>query len=354
MVRMRAVALLRVGGHLPAETAAALHLCERTLRSWDAGWKKDRLAITSRGRPPGISTPQDIAKMLALLWVLGPNTGWETLRPFLPGVTRRELRRLLHRTRQRWRRLSRLGALSLRWLEPGTVWATDFTDAPTPIEGTYPYILTVRDLSSGMTLLALPCEHEDEATASAALKTLFLQFGAPLILKMDNGSAFIADDFRALLEAHRVIPLYSPPRLPSYNGACEAGGGAIKTRAHHLAARVGRPGEWTLDDVEGARLLCNRLGRPQGEGTQSPEDRWNTRRPIEDKQRALLSEAVDKHLAAERSLRGFLLEREPSLEELASMRRAAIARALLDRGLLQFRTRRVSPPISSFLAAVFS
>jgi transposase InsO family protein len=291
---------------------------------------------------------------LGLLWVLGPTTGWETLRPYLPDVGRRELRRLLRRTRKAWKRLDRVGALALSWKRPGTVWAMDFTDAPRPIEGLYPRMLLVRDLASGQTLLALPCEDETAWTAVAALKSLFLEHGAPLVLKADNGSAFIAHTMKALCFSFGVTLLYSPTYYPAYNGACEAGVGAIKTRVHHLAARAGRPGEWTLDDVEGARLQANETGRPLGASGPVPEERWNARRPIGDLERDLFLEDVARNLDTEQSLRGFTSEREPDPVERASCDRAAIARTLGEHGLLEFRTRRVTPPISSLFSAIFS
>ena len=81
--------------------------------------------------------------------------------------------------------------------------------------------------------------------------------GAPLVLKSDNGSAFVASAFEALLAGLRVWQLLSPPRLPSYNGSCEAGIGSMKARTHHQATRLGRAGEWTCDDAEAARQQAN-------------------------------------------------------------------------------------------------
>ncbi len=101
----------------------------------------------------------------------------------------------------------------------GTVWAVDFTDPPSPVEGQFGKLLLVRDLASGQTLLALPCTDESAETAVAALTSLFLQYGAPLVVKSDNGSAFGSEAFAALLAAHRVIWQPSPPRYPQYDGA---------------------------------------------------------------------------------------------------------------------------------------
>lgn len=292
--------------------------------------------------------------MIGVLWVLGADTGWDVIKPLFPDLPRREGRRCLRRTRKLWRQFERDGELALTWLRPGTVWALDFTDAPNAIDAKYPYILDVRDLASGKQLMSLPCEDETEATAIAAIKALIAKYGAPLVLKADNGSAFIAFGFRAVLEEHGTTLLYSPPRLPEYNGSCEAGHGSIKTRAHHHAARRGHAETWTCDDVEAARIETNATARPRGATGPTPDEAWNGRRPIELDERDRFRAAVAKQIDEERSRRGFSGECELGKAEQASVQRAGIARALTDCGLLQFKTRRVSPAIPVLVAAIFS
>lgn len=292
--------------------------------------------------------------MIGILWALGVGTGWDAIKPFFPDLSRREVRRLLRRVRKLWKRFEKEGELALEWTRPGTVWALDFTDAPNLIDAKYPYILDVRDLSSGKQLMSLPCEDETEASATAAIKALIAEHGAPLVLKADNGSAFIAAAFRAELEERGVTLLYSPPRLPEYNGSCEAGHGSIKTRAHHHAARRGHAEAWTCDDVEAARIETNATARPRGATGPTPDEAWNGRRPIEQDERDRFRAAVAIQVAEERSRRGFSMESELGKAEQASVQRAAIARALTDSGLLQFKTRRVSPAIPALISAIFS
>lgn len=355
LVRRRAIAWARAASdRTREEAAAALHLSARTLCDWGGRWREDRLAAVSRGRPREEPSRDDRVRLIGLLWVLGVRTGYATIRPYFPRVSRRELRSLLARTRRAWKRLEKKGSLALRWMLAGTVWAIDFTQPPTPVEGRYERVLLVRDLSSGMALLALPCEDETAATAVAALRSLFLEHGAPLVLKMDNGSAFVSEELAALLDAFGVTALFSPPYWPAYNGAIEAGVGSIKTRCHHRAAREGRAGRWTCDDVEGARLEANETGRPSGALGPVPRERWDLRERVGLDERDLFRQAVERAVAEERSRRGFDREREPSKDELASVRRAGIARALAERGYLEFRTRRVSPPIASFFSAIIS
>ena len=84
------------------------------------------------------------------------------------------------------------------------------------------HLLVVRDLASGNVLLATPAPGESASLVVTVLASLFRWFGAPLVLKLDNGGPFITDEIKDLLRRHGVLPLYSPPGLPRYNGAVEA------------------------------------------------------------------------------------------------------------------------------------
>jgi hypothetical protein len=70
---------------------------------------------------------------------------------------------------------------------------------------------------------------------------LFVRHGAPLVLKADNGSAFIAEATRDFLSLVGVNLLFSPPHTPRYNGSIEAGIGSLKTRTERHACRASRP-----------------------------------------------------------------------------------------------------------------
>ena len=215
------------------------------------------------------------------------------------------------------------------------------------------YLLNVRDLASGKVLMSLPCEAETEEVALAVLRLLFEKYGPPIVLKADNGSAFIAKRLRAFVAAYGTTMLYSPPRVPSYNGSCEAGHGSIHTRAHHHAARRGHPEAWTCDDVEAAWLETNATARPWGADGPTPDEAWNDRRPIKPRERDLFREAVARQVAGERSRRGFSPERTLGAAEQASLQRAGISRALAECGYLQFNTRPVSPAIPALISAIF-
>lgn len=153
--------------------------------------------------------------------------------------------------RRRWRAANARGIHRLEWTRPGTVWAMDFAQAPGWIDGRYPYLLAVRDLASGQQLLWEPVPALTATVTMTWLRWLCLRHGAPLVLKMANGSAFRDEDTQRLLRAWEVITLYSPIRTPSYNGAIEASIGALKKRTEQQAAAAERPGQWRSQDVEG-------------------------------------------------------------------------------------------------------
>ena len=97
-------------------------------------------------------------------------------------------------------------------------------------------------------MLWRPVADATATTVREALTSLFVNHGAPLVLKSDNGSAFIAEHLRQMTANFQVKMLFSPAHTPSYNGSIEASIGSLTTRTEQHAARHGRPGLWTWDD----------------------------------------------------------------------------------------------------------
>lgn len=227
-------------------------------------------------------------------------------------------------------RFEHLGKKSLihvvRWHKAGSVWAMDYTQPPAPIDGVFSNILAVRDLASGKQLLSLPTEDQSSETTCRALEALFREHGAPLVLKSDNGPSFVSVDLAICLRPWAVHLLLSPIRCPSYNGACEAGIGGLKTRAHHVAARNGRAGHWSCEDVETARLLGNSV--PRGPARLTADERWSNRTPIRPTDRALLADAIALYCSH------------------GDDDRIATRKAMEDLGLISFRRRRIALPIN--------
>jgi transposase InsO family protein len=250
---------------------------------------------------------------------------------------------LLRRYRRGWRQRRQLLTRGLHWTRPGAVWAADFSEPPQPVEG-YPRLLAVRDLASGWQLLWLPVPDESARTAADALASLFREHGAPLVLKSDNGSAFLAAECAALLAGRGGWQLCSPPRTPRYNGSCEAGIGSMKTRTHHQAARQGRPGEWTCDDCEAARLEANQTARPWGVCGPTPEEVWQQRRPISAEERSAFAEVVRRLEGEARREQGYPAEGPPGQPAEAAVLRSALQKALEAQGLLRLTSQEMPVP----------
>jgi transposase InsO family protein len=288
------------------------------------------------------------------LETLGPTLGMPALRGLFPALVRSELADLQRDYRQRWFHDNRIDTEELVWLVPGTVWAADFSDSPVPIDDGFDHVLGVRDLASQKRLLDLPGTEADAAAAVTAVEWLFLQHGAPLVCKTDNGSPFVAQLFEQLLERWQVIPLLSPPRTPRYNGAVEAGFGSFKTRVYYEAVRHGRIGAWTSDDLEAAHGLSNCAARPWGAHGPTPQEAWDRRPRITPQQRTQFLECVAQATAALQVQLDHGLNEELQVAPRASVAREAVRRALEELGYLLVRRRRVSPPFNSSLRAIIT
>jgi transposase InsO family protein len=319
----------------------------RTLAEWDRRFEQDRLAAAARGRRVKVVPSADAEALSALLDLLGSVATLPTLRRSFPELARAELEERLWAYRHDVLLKNGVEILSLRWTWVGAVWAMDFVQPPAPVDGCFPYVLAVRDLASGKALLWLPVREKSGASVRDALRALFVELGAPLVLKHDNDGPFIACETSELLAAHGVVGLRSPCYYPEYNGACEAGNGTLKTYAHHEAARHDRPGEWTCDDVEAARLRANELCRPRGHAGPTPDESWSAYRPAGPAERHTFGRAVEAERA--RRLDQAVADHGGPLTDnhRAHLERQAIHAALVTCGILEVRRRRISPPFKS-------
>jgi transposase InsO family protein len=274
------------------EGAACLGLSARTLRAWEHGAAAASPAVPRRGRPVLRSPRAARTAVLDVLEEVGPGVGLAVLQGQFPELPRAELADLLRRYRGVWLRRQGQAWHVLHWQRPGAVWAADYAEPPLPLEEGFAALLAVRDLASGQQLLWLPVATATAATTVAALAWLFAVYGAPLVLKMDNGAPFVAAATRELLAQAQVVPLYSPPRRPQYNGAIEAGIGSLKARTHYQATRHGHPEIWTTSDLEAARAEANNLGRPWGAHGPTPAERWAERRPVPAAERSAFAATV--------------------------------------------------------------
>jgi transposase InsO family protein len=300
-VRCRVIAFSHLADKC-SDAAEHLSMQRQCLEDWRREWRARRLAPHPRGRPETKSGDDLRGKAFAYLEQAGPGISVVTLRSIFPGLGGNEAKRILADYRATCRNELRAKVRALQWKRPGSVWAMDHMEAPSPVDGEYPYVLVVRDLASQYLIFALPQKRQTDIAVADALKEAFIQYGAPMVIKSDNGSGFTGMETQEVLRCWGVEHLVSPPYFPPYNGAVEAGIGQLKTRTHIIAAQHNRPGLWTSDDLEGARLLANRTLRPWGRGGPTPEERWNRRTMPSERERARFRELNAHYLKQRQSL----------------------------------------------------
>ena len=121
----------------------------------------------------------------------------------------------------------------------------------------------------------------------------------------------------------------------------EAGIGSLKARTAAHAARHGRLGYWTWDDVAAARLEANATARPLGLNGPTPDKAWAARTSIPPNDRVSFGELVEDHRWTAR--RELVLPPTGPLPVPTerTVDRIAIRRALVDRGVLLFSRRSI-------------
>ena len=329
------------------DAAGHLGVARSTLAHWERQWQDEHLAAHPRGRSCHRGDPQTRNTAIHLMTILGPRTGLETLRAALPTLARGEIQDLQRRFRRLWRRNHRRLLRVLHWHRPGTVWAMDHTEPPCAIDGHWRHILAVRVLASRMQLGWLPVAAEDAQETCHSLESLFRRHGPPLVLKSDNGSAFIDDDTEQLLDRWGVFPLFSPPRTPQYNGSCEAGNGAMKTRTEHQSILDAEPGHWTVAGLQAAQAIANHIHRPWGHSGTVPAAIWHQRERITAQQRAAFRRAIHEHREQARAELGYTKNEPWDRKARARVDRLAISRACVECGLLTFTRRSITPSLKS-------
>lgn len=328
--------LLQRRGWSATRVAARIELSATTLLRW-TGRRAQREAPRRR-RGAKRKAPRPEHRRAALKDVLEkPRVGARVLRRRYPTLTRQEAERIKRRAHA----LRDQRSLALRWTRTGAVWAMDFTQPPQLVEGAYSRVLLVRDLASGMSLATVAMRRESATEVAFVLERLFREHGAPLVVKSDNGGSLVGGVIPQVLARWGITPLHSPPYTPRYNGACEAGVGSIKRGAELFAREAGRPGEWTLDGLEAARLYANEFGRPRSAGEGSPDDAWAARARVTRKERTEFQDAL-------RTARLRETERNPAEEVQADsalrarIERTAVSAALAELNYLTYRRDRVT------------
>jgi len=327
--------------------AEQLGLPPGTLAYWAYRSRVDDLETRRLGRPCQRSRTQYRNEAIDFMRYVGAGVTAVAVQANFPDLARREAENLRDRFLHLWRLDHARAIHVLHWHHPGAVWAMDHTGPLPAIDGRWPYLLAIRDLASGCALAWLPVRDVTAETTISALQSLFLEHGAPLVLKSDNGSGFIAETMRAFLSRWQVRPLYSPPYTPEYNGSVEAGNGVLKTRTQEEAARQGRDGLWTADDVEAARRMTNELTYPHGARCPTRQAYFHSAPRMSLEARAAFGRTAEHEQTQERLKQNYPLDTDLDRAVQAQIDRAAIRRALVEHGYLSFTMRSITPPLRS-------
>lgn len=170
--------------------------------------------------------------------------------------------------------------------------------------------LIVVELHGKKTLCMQSVPGERARAATAVLERLIEQHGAPLVLKVDNGSAFIARCFSDCCDRHGITLMYSPVGQPSWNGTCEVSCRWGKARAVAAAHRRGATDELTQADLDAAVTCTGPLPR------------------IDDALRSHFRAVVAEQLAVVCHERGLVLDAHTAHHVRRSLGRVAARRAL--------------------------
>ncbi len=313
-----------IQGGTKAEAASDLGLSPRTLYEWAECSETGTLRAAARGRPLLDCGRMKRNEVIRYMKEVGPGVGVARIRGVFPEVSRCEVVDIVGHYREVYVRESMILVHELEWTMPGAVWAMDHVVPPSVIEGRYRAVLAVRDLGSGDQILWEPVESEGAREVVMALDVRFRIEGAPLVMKSDNGSGFIAEETQGVLAHHGVIQLLSPPALPQYNGSIEAGNGSMRARTDWKAALSGRHEEWTVEDLDAARNDANEM--PRGLGVPAAGLPWRDRPAITPELRSEFGATVGEFEAQERVSYGLTPGAvvEPYVE--AEIKRTAIRR----------------------------
>jgi transposase len=328
------VARWREQERIPCRALASdLGVAESTLRRW-CGTVSPPERMPGRPRLPlDAEAAQVVTEAIA---DVAARTTVAQLKSNFPSVARSYLASELSRARRDLRAARRSHLAQLTWLRPGSVWAGDFTE----LDGRRgDSALAVRDLASSAVLYASIAGSQSASLVVDVLDQLFDEHGPPLVFKCDNGSGFVAHCTKRFLAEHGVLTLFSPPKTPAYNGACERGIGVIKAAAEDVARLAGHVGPPTQAHLDSAARLLNGSPRGRAASASTAARLWNGRAPLAPELRRDLDTRYRRHEHARRAELGIAAARSLNHAEQASLDRHAVREALCELDLLSIRRR---------------
>jgi len=313
---------------------AACGLSRETERRWRLRKGRGEAAVRSPGpRRPSVA---DFAGITAEARCLrhGPRRsfgGPALARRHRSVASRREVGKIIRAERWRCLRLRRDARHAVEWHGAMAVWSMDDTEMELGGGRGKCWMHNVRDLGAGYCFEPLAGPRLASGTEVAAnLERLFRRFGAPLVLKRDNGSNLCCDEVNEVLWRWRVMALNNPPSYPPYNGAMERSQTELKSEL--LRQLEGQ--EWSMGNLRTfVRLASHSLNhRPKGgpKGAMPCHMLSTTRKYFTTKQR---KEALYDIEHRER----IILEGRGVYTSPASARRCAISEHLQHAGLMTLK-----------------
>jgi hypothetical protein len=135
-------------------------------------------------------------------------------------ISRRDLAALIATARRALAEERQAALCHITWHVPGLVWSLDDTELAR-VNGRLLCLHQVQDLASRYKFRPWVGERIVGETVAARLEQLFVQHGAPLVLKRDNGGTLNQEAVDVVLARYWVVPLNSPRQYPPYNGGME-------------------------------------------------------------------------------------------------------------------------------------
>jgi hypothetical protein len=135
-------------------------------------------------------------------------------------ISRRELAQLVARVRHDLKADRRGHVRWIEWLQPGVVWAMDFTEYDLGVPAAI-YLHNTQDLGSRYKFLPMAGAYPVGEEVAGYLSEKIDRYGAPLVLKRDNGGNMNHSAINDVLAESFVLPLNNPAYYAPYNGAIE-------------------------------------------------------------------------------------------------------------------------------------
>ena len=177
-------------------------------------------------------------------------------RRFAAQRSHRELAALIATARRAAAEERQAACCHITWHVPGLVWSLDDTELARG-NGRALRLHQVQDLASRYKFLPWVGEQIFGETVAERLEQLFVQHGAPLVLKRDNGGNLNQHAVDVILARYWVVPLNSPRQYPPYNGGMER---AIREVKAPLRAQLHLSGPTSAAEVQHwAELLAHDL-----------------------------------------------------------------------------------------------